>query len=209
MDTMGSRIRDLRIARHMSQEELGKIIGVQKAAIYKYESGLVVNLKRSVIQKLADALHTTPAFLMGWDEDFDVFSIPGVMPLPKMKKVPRLGTIACGKPILAVENIEEFDEVPEDIHCDFTLTCKGDSMIGARILDGDIVYIRQQPDVEDGEIAAVIIDDDATLKRVFKVPGRIQLRAENPAYAPINITEQDGKNVHIIGKAVFFRSAVR
>ena len=99
--------------------------------------------------------------------------------------------------------------MPEYIQADFALRCKGDSMIGARILDGDIVYIRQQPDVDDGEIAAVLIDNEATLKRVYKMPGRLQLRAENPAFLPINLEGDELETVRILGKAVAFKSSVK
>ena len=118
-------------------------------------------------------------------DTFDMFSVNGVLPLPETKKRPRLGTIACGEPILAQENIEDYDDVPNDIKCDFTLLCKGDSMIDARIHDGDVVYIRQQPSVENGEIAAVLIGDEATLKRVFVYDDKVVLQPANPAYSPL------------------------
>jgi len=139
----------------------------------------------------------------------EVLTFPGIEPMSKLVKKPLLGTIACGEPILAVENIEDQLLVPDYIRCDFLLRCKGDSMIGARILDGDIVCIRQQSDVDDGEIAAVLIDGEVTLKRVYKLPGRVQLRAENPTFSPINVFETDNKEVRIIGKAAFFISAIR
>ena len=97
-----------------------------------------------------------------------VFSYPDILPLPPTKKLPLLGTIACGEPILAEENIEEYIDVDEEVKADFVLRCKGQSMIEARIFDGDLVYIHQQADVENGEIAAVLIDNEATLKKVYK-----------------------------------------
>lgn len=120
-----------------------------------------------------------------------------------------LGDIACGEPILAVDNIVDFVNVPLNINADMALTCKGDSMIGARILDGDVVYIRQQDDVENGEIAAVLIGDEATLKRVYKSESKIILSAANPNYADMVYINGDAANVHIIGKAVAFVSFVR
>ena len=122
-----------------------------------------------------------------------------------------LGTIAAGIPILAQEDIEGVEYVPKNFHADFCLRVKGDSMIGARILDGDIVYIRKQPDVENGEIAAVIIDnEDATLKRVYKRNGIITLRPENPMYEEKTYCpKRDNVKIDIIGKAVFFKSEVR
>lgn len=132
-----------------------------------------------------------------------------ILPLPKMKKIPLLGTIACGEPILAEENIEGFLAMPENVGADFCLRCKGDSMINARIFDGDIVYIRQQPRVEDGEIAAVMVgDDEATLKRVRLFTDHIVLEPENPQYRAKSFWDEDMDNVRILGKAVAFVSTV-
>lgn len=139
-------------------------------------------------------------------------SIPtakNIIPLPETKKIPLLGTIACGEPILAVENIEDYITVIKSLNADFALTCKGDSMINARIFDGDIVYIRQQDMVESGDIAAVLIDDEATLKRVKLYPDHIVLQPENPMYPPMVYWHEEMNNVRILGKAVAFVSAVR
>ena len=117
------------------------------------------------------------------------------------KKIPLLGTIAAGEPILAEQNIEDYVDIERAVQADFCLRVKGSSMINAGIQDGDIVFIRKQPDVEDGEIAAVLIDEEATLKRVFKFKGEVQLRAENPKFKPINLNGD--KNVLILGKATY------
>lgn len=138
-----------------------------------------------------------------------VSKIENLIPLPKTKKVPLVGTIACGTPTTAVENIEDYIDMSEDIHADFALRCKGDSMINARIFDGDIVYIRQQPDVDNGEIAAVLIDDEATLKRVFKHKDSLELRAENPTFPPLYYEGSELETIRILGKAVAFLSEVR
>ena len=131
------------------------------------------------------------------------------MPLPKTKKVPLLGTIACGEPILAEENIDEYIDMDESIDADFCLRCKGDSMINARINDGDIVYIRQQPRVEHGQIAAVLVDDEATLKRVYLYEDYITLKPENPAYEPKSYFGERMNDIRILGKAVAFTSLVK
>lgn len=204
--TTGERIRSLRVAKHMSQEELGALVGVKKAAINKYETGIVVNLKRSMIEKLSIALDTSPAFLLGFEGN--VFP-NGLSPMPGFVKKPRLGTIACGKPVLAVEEADEFDDVPDFVHCDFTLLCKGDSMINARIFDGDIVYIRSQPEVENGEIAAVRIGEEVTLKKVYANPGRITLRACNPLFPDLEYEGEALNDIEILGKAVGFTSMIR
>lgn len=132
-----------------------------------------------------------------------------IIPLPKTKKIPLLGTIACGEPILATENIDKYIEMPESVGGTFALKCKGDSMINAHIFDGDVVYIREQPNVENGEIAAVLIGDEATLKRVYKYPSKVVLRPENPLYNDITYAEEEMNDVRILGKAVAHLSAVR
>ncbi len=137
-------------------------------------------------------------------------SLPdNIIPMPKMKRIPLLGNIACGEPILAVENLDGDVTIPENIHADFALRCKGDSMVDARILDGDIAYIREQPTVENGEIAAVLIGDEATLKRVYMADNTLTLMPANAAYQPIVFVGEDINNVRILGKAVAFTSTVK
>ncbi|MBR3953669.1 MAG: helix-turn-helix domain-containing protein [Oscillospiraceae bacterium] len=208
-NNLGSKIYDLRKKNNMTLEDVGDIVGVGKSTVRKWETGEIANMRRDKIAKLAEALHTTPAYLMGWEEEAETPSAENIIPIPNMAKIPLIGKIACGEPITATENLEGFVSAPENIPADFALTCKGDSMIGARILDGDIVLIRQQPDVDDGEIAAVLIDSEATLKRVHKKAGCLILNPANPSYEPIVITGEELADVRIIGKAVYFISQVR
>ncbi len=205
---IGLRIKKRRLEKGLSQDEVAEKINTTKQTIYKYETGIITNIPASKIESIANVLDTTPAYLMGWtdDTDFDISSIPGINPLPKTVKKPRLGTIACGEPILAVENIEDYDDVPDDIKCDFTLVCKGDSMMNARINDGDIVYIRKQEQVDNGEIAAVLIDNEATLKRVYVYSNKVILQPENPKYEPFVYVGEEMNEIRIIGKAVGFTS---
>ena len=135
--------------------------------------------------------------------------IDNIIPLPKTKMVPLVGTIACGTPILAEENIEDMVPMPEHINADFALRCKGDSMINARILDNDIVYIRKQESVENGEITAVLIDNEATLKRFYKYGNTVLLRAENPNFKELEYSNEEINEIRILGKAVYFLSSVR
>ena len=143
---------------------------------------------------------------MGWE---DIALSSNIIPMPAMNKLPLIGAIACGAPILAQEHIEDYVDYPAHIHADFALTCKGDSMINARIFDGDIVYIRQQDTVENGEIAAVLIDNEATLKRVRLYNDHISLEPENPQYRPLVLWGEEMNTVRILGKAVAFTSTVR
>lgn len=201
---IGTKLRELRKQNKLSVQYVAEQIGISPATIYRYENGSIEKIPSHVLTELARVLGTTPAQIIGWDDS--VFSIPGIEPMPSMRSVPRLGTIACGEPILATENLSGQDEIPVGIDCDFTLICKGDSMIGARIHDGDIVCIRQQPTVENGQIAAVLIDDEATLKRVYIYPNQIVLSAENPAYAPMIYTDDNRHQIRILGLAVYFIS---
>ena len=214
--TSQNLIKNRRLELGLTMKQVADAVGVSEATVSRWESGEIANMRRSRIVKLASVLNMSPLDLMNWEEGerptyFD--SMPSnIIPLPKTYKVPLLGNIACGEPILAQENINTYVNVPEDIKCDCSLRCKGDSMIGARIYDGDIVYIRQQPDVENGEIAAVLIDDmetEATLKRVYKGENQITLMAANEKYSPFVYVGEDLNRVRIIGKAVAFVSAIR
>jgi len=206
------KIRDLRAKYGLTLEQVAQQVGVGRSTVRKWETGLIANMRRDKIEKLAKALHTTPGYLMGWEtEDEQEYSyLPSnIIPMPEMKKVPLLGTIACGEPILAAGNIEDYVDIPKHINANFALTCKGDSMINARIFDGDIVYIRQQTIVENGDIAAVLIGDEATLKRVRLFEDHISLEPENPMYKPFVYWNEEMNGVRILGKAVAFTSAIR
>ncbi len=208
--SLKENIRKRRNELGMTLAEVGAALGTSRQTIQKYESGNVANVPLKKIEKLAAVLEISPAELMGWPEErLELFGYENIEPLPKTALRPRVGTIACGEPLLAVENIEEYDEVPLSIDCDFTLVCKGDSMINARIFDGDIVYIRRQEAVENGEIAAVLIGEEATLKRVFKSPGQVVLMPENPKYNPLVYAGETLKELRILGKAVAFHGNVR
>lgn len=206
--SIGKRIKEIRISKNITQDELALKIGTTKQTIYKYENEIVTNIPSQKIELISNALNTTPDYLMGWSDKStdDLYSIPGINPIPKTYKRPRLGTIACGEPILAEENIETYDDIPDNIKCDFTLVCKGDSMINARINDGDIVYIKQQSQVDNGEIAAVLIDNVATLKRVYIYEDKVVLQPENTKYPPFVYTKEEMNNIRILGKAVGFTS---
>lgn len=139
----------------------------------------------------------------------DYTHLKNVVPVPETKQLPVVGTIACGTPILAEQNIEDMVNVPSFVHADFVLRCSGDSMIGAHIRDGDLVCIRIQPDVDDGQIAAVLIGEEATLKRVYHRPDGVMLMAENPAFPPMVYIGEECEDIHIMGKAITCISKVR
>ena len=204
---MATRIKERRLAMEFTQEELASRLGLQKSAIAKYENGRVENIKRSVIQKMASILECSPSYLMGWDDGSPSYS--NIHPIIT-KRYPVLGSVACGEPIYMSEEKEVYVDATTDVHADFVLIAKGDSMTGARINDGDIVFIRKQPEVENGEIAVVAINDEATLKRFFRYgKDLIVLRAENPNYKDMEFRPDDHKDIRVLGKAVAFQSDVR
>lgn len=209
---MGQKIYDLRTQKGLTLEELGNMVGVGKSTVRKWENGMIANMKRDKILKVAEALGTTPAFLMGWKESENVVSIENIFPI-ELKRFPMLGEIACGEPRYADEDRESYVLAGANIKADFCLKAKGDSMINARICDGDIVFIRKQDMVEDGEIAAVIVnnDNEATLKRLFyyRDQALLVLRPENPAYEEQRYSGEQLNEVHILGKAIAFQSDVK
>lgn len=206
VSTPAKRIQQLMDSQGFKQSDLARMTGIDKSSISLYLSGKY-KPKGDKVHLIAKALHADPAFIMGFDTEPNVPS--NIIPIPQMKKIPLLGTIACGEPILAEENIENYVIVDSESKVDFALKCKGDSMINARIFDGDIVYIHAQSDVENGQIAAVLIDNEATLKKVYKYPNKLVLSPCNPMYDDLVYTKEQLNDIRILGKAVIFVSTVR
>lgn len=192
---------------NISYGELSTMTGIPKSALHRYATGETPKIPLERIQLIAKALGVSSAWIMGWAEENDNKSLPNnIIPMPKMNKIPLIGTIACGTPITAVENIECEVDIPEHINADFALRCKGDSMIDARINDGDIVYIRQQPIVENGEIAVVLIENEATLKRFYREGNTVTLMPCNSKHKPFFYSGEQLNEIRILGKAVGFTS---
>lgn len=194
----------------MTQTDLALKMGyADKSMIAKIEKGNV-DLPQSKVLAFANALETTPGELMGWDYETEATeTVDNIYKLDKIK-LPFLGKVACGEPIFADEDRESYIMVGTDIGADFCLQCQGDSMINARIHDGDIVFVKKTDIVENGEIAVVIIDDEATLKRFFyyREQNLVILKPENPKYQDIILTGEKLEQVKVIGKAVAFQSDV-
>ena len=198
----------LRQARELRQSDLASVAGVSVASISQWEAGQR-SPKIGAIRKICQHFGIDLTKFLDESNNYYDSDLPNnLTPLQPLDTVPLIGTIACGDPILAIEDASETVSIPRHVRADFALRCKGDSMINARIYDGDIVYIRSQPDVTDGEIAAIIIDGEATLKRVYHLPGQLLLQPENPAYKPFVYTPEDiaVNDIRIIGKAVAFCS---
>ena len=187
----------------LSQRHVADLVGVSEATISRWENGQIADMKRKYIRAYADALQTTTDFIMTGEAGEEAAPVPaGFEPLPAMKMVPLIGSIACGTPITAEQNIERYIGVPAAWHADFALTCHGDSM-SPTIRDGDIVCIRRQPEVEQGQIAAVRIGEEATLKHFHRQGDAVMLLADNTAVCPPMIyTGPQLAEVQIEGRAV-------
>lgn len=196
------KLKQARLNQGLTQAEVANRLGVVKSTYGKYETG---DREPDVpkIKKLAEILCIPADELLETDQ-----VVRGILPMPTLKSVARLGTIACGTPILAEQNLEGYDQVPDFVNCDFSLICRGDSMKNAHINDGDIVFIKQQPTVDNGQIAAVLIGDEATLKRVQFLDNGVALLPENSAYAPMVFVGEEANNVRILGLATHFISRI-
>lgn len=208
--SFSEKLKALRKEKKITQEKLASVVGVERSSIGKYESTNIMP-SLDVLNRIANYFEVSVDYLIDNQNSFSVsnIGIKNVFPIEK-KKIPLLGEIACGKPIFANEERESYVISGTDINADFCLKARGDSMIGARILNGDIVFIKKTDMVNNGEIAAVIIDDEATLKRVYYYPekGKLVLNAENPKYEPLVYVGDELNQIHILGKAVAFQSDV-
>lgn len=202
--TFSKRLSDIMLEREISQSELARRANISASSVSDWLNNKY-DAKQDKIDIIAKVLDVSPTYLMGYDVDPEriIDDIPGITPLRRVKKIPILGQIACGEPILCQENYEGYYMAdPSIISADFTLYAEGDSMIDANIQDGDLVFIKQTPVVENGSICAVLIDDSATLKRFYKTDNQIILQPENNKYQPIIITEEDMRDVRILGEMV-------
>lgn len=199
-----TNLKAARMRAGLTQIQVADRLGVSVSTYACYETGRR-KPNPEKLKQLAAILNTSADRMLGTE----IYMAAGNR-MPSTMRRPRLGTIACGDPILAEQNIEGYDDVPDWIRCDFTLLCRGESMIGARIQDGDIVCIRQQESVNNGQIAAVLIDEEeATLKRFYFSNGVITLQAENPAYPPRVFMGEDVSKVRVLGLATHFISTIR
>lgn len=209
--TIYERIKELRLARGMSQFELAQKVGYEgRSAISKVENG-GRDISQSMIQKYADALGVTPTYLLyGDDAESSTPTYPGII-YPKMRRVPLLGKVACGKPIYSPNYDDGYALINTDVIADFALETKGDSMAGAGIAEGDVVFFVEAEQVDNGQIAAVFIDNEVTLKRVYYYPeqNKLLLAAENPKYPPMVYTGTELDGIRIIGRAVAYQHIIK
>ena len=205
MSTFPDRLKEAMSIRGIRATALSQATGLSKARISQYTHG-VYSPNGDALCRLAGVLSVSEAWLLGQSDvmEPDTPSLPDRLSRIHYRPFPVLGDIACGAPVLAVEQMDEFISAPDDTDADFILMAKGDSMIDARIFDGDEVFIKQTDMVNNGEIAAVILDDEATLKRFFYYPeeSRLVLKPENAKYAPMVYEGEDLNRVRIVGRAV-------
>lgn len=205
-----NRLKLIRESVALNQKQFAQKLGVDESTYSRYESTKTDNIKtmpQALISTICVEYGINPAWLMGYEVEKHINLKESTQ---KTKRIPVLGSIAAGTPVFAQQELTGYEVIPDNESVDFCLKVKGDSMIGARIFSGDIVFIRIQPDVENGEIAAVIVDgEEATLKRVYKAPNTITLHPENPMHTDLVFSGKDLKQVNIIGKAISFKSEVR
>lgn len=206
LNDIRNRIFQKKSELNLSYQDMSEKTGLSKSTLQRYITGDIRNLGLDKLEILAKALDVTPSYLMGWeDENKDPIleNIPGIITPVQMKRIPILGTIACGDPIFAQENYDGYFMIDKNLpEADFILRAKGDSMIEAHIFDGDLVFLKKTNDVDNGQIAAVLIDDEATLKRVNKYEDTVVLQPCNKNYKPIIVQDKDEKQVLILGEMV-------
>lgn len=210
MTDIGNIIKKLRLENNMTLEQLGDRVGVGKSTVRKWENGIIANMRRDNIAKIAEVFNVSPAYLMGWDNN--VVPISGIIKQNKSGiSIPVLGRVAAGIPIDAITDIIDTEEITEEMASTgefFGLKIHGDSM-EPKISNGDVVIVRQQNDAESGDIViATVNGDEATCKRLRKYRDGIELISNNPAYAPMFFSNEEiiTKPVKILGRVVELRA---
>ena len=203
---ISKNLKDLMRTHGLNNVQLSEILDVSESTVGKWLL-LKATPRMGVIEELASYFHINKSDLIEDKTDLDAIinRHPDLHPFRKIRSVPILGTIACGTPIWAEENFEGYIGIdPAHMDGEFALICKGDSMIDADIQSGDIVLLKKVPDVEDGKIAAVLIDNEATLKKVYKRDDSLVLQPCNRNYGPIvySAREAEDSGIQIIGECV-------
>lgn len=202
-----TRLRKLMNENNMSQAELARKTNITPSSIsdwlnYKYDA------KQDKIDIISRVFNVSPSYMMGYDVDksrnnLDLNDIPGINVIKNLINVPILGSVICGQPTMMEENFTGYFKLDPDIaKPDFSLRAEGDSMIDANIHEGDLVFFRKTPDVENGSIACVLLDDQVTLKRIIKADDTLILQPANTSYSPIVVRDGDYTNVQILGEMI-------
>lgn len=226
---IGERIKDTRKSMGKTLEDIASEIGVAKSTIQRYEAGRIDKIKLPVISAIADVLGVNDAWLIGksdkkhltdadrfWSfaQAYNATHFPSSIKPATVTTYDLLGEVACGEPIIADRKYEVYSN-GDRVNANAVVVAKGDSMIGARIYDGDIVFIRYQETVENGEVAAVLVESlethdwEIVLKRFYRYDNVVILHSENPSYKDIELRGEDRRRFRILGKAVAFQSDIR
>lgn len=198
-----NRIKSLREEQKKSKAQIARELNMPYTTYVNYENETREPNSEVLIQ-IANHFKVSVDYLIGRTENrHSGNSLPhNLIPLKKIARIPIIGRIACGEPILAEQNFEGSTLLPDNVNADFALKCQGDSMIEANIIDGDLVFIREMPKVENGEIAAVVIGEEATLKRVYYQNDTVTLLPANSSYEPFVYKKEEINDIRICGKAV-------
>lgn len=209
MSSFQIRLKELRENGKMSQYAFAKKFGVAQSTVGGWEAG-VREPNFETMQRIAEFFNVTVDYLLGREPQADIYTAIGAMPVKKIK-LPVLGNVACGEPIYAADELEGYVYLNEDIGADFCLRAQGDSMINARIFDGDMLFVKKQDIVEDGEIAVVLIEDEATVKRVYydRENAVLTLMPENPIFKMMRYSGAQLNDIRILGKVIARYSLVK
>lgn len=203
--TMAEKIAARRRELNMTLEDVGRIVGVSKSTVRKWETGYIANMRRDKIQALAKALQCTPAYLMGWAEAHDGTGAPDTFSYHPSHRIPILGRVSAGLPLYAEQNIEGYTYTDlNGVDEYFALRVHGDSMDAARINDGDVLIVRRQDCVDNGQIAVVLVDgEDATVKRFYSSEDTITLvpQSTNPQHQ-IQVYDAKKIDIRVLGRVV-------
>lgn len=209
---MGERIKEARLEKNLTLSDISEKVSLAKSTVQRYEAGVINRPKVPVIHSISKVLGVNPVWLMG--EDVPKYLSPPAKVYPEVMEIgkarfPLFSGIACGEPLLMDERIETYVAATTGIKADFVLRAVGTSMEPG-IRDGDLVFIRSQPKVENGQIAAVAVEDSATLKRVFWYPEKklLVLKADNPTFGELIYQDEEFKQVRVLGLAVAFQRDV-
>lgn len=198
------RIKEAMEGAGLEPTTFAERVGVNRSTVYRWLKGeLLHSMPLTRLKQIANVTNVNPTWLLGFTED--KFGMIG-----KSESIPLLGFVPAGEPIISSEALEGYESIRENESVDFALRVQGCSMTGVRIYDGDVVFVRKQDDVDQGEIAVIRLDgDEVTLKRVYREGRNVVLRSENPTIPEIRITPSDHKKVQIIGKVLFCKFEVR
>lgn len=197
--TIGERIKKKRIESGFSQVDFANKIDVSKQTLYKYENNIITNIPSDKIEAISKVLNLSPMYIMGWEDLEQPISKSNGYPTVR---IPVLGDVAAGVPILAQQDIVGYEDIPADMAKTgeyFGLKIKGDSM-EPKIHDNDIVIVKSMSDAENNDIVIAMINNEATCKRLHKYSNSVVLTAINSDYKPIEVTPDE--NIQILGKVV-------